>query len=75
MIGTEDFASFGTMAYMAPEQIQSEPMDQRTDIYALGITAFEMLAGEMVSIVWVHQIIVPLKMHIFIGPAMRWPSA
>ena len=44
-IGTEDFASFGTMAYMAPEQIKSEPMDQRTDIYEMGITAFEMLAG------------------------------
>jgi serine/threonine protein kinase len=45
-IGTEDFASFGTMAYMAPEQINSEPMDQRTDIYAMGIMAFEMLAGQ-----------------------------
>lgn len=45
-IGTEDFASFGTMAYMAPEQIVSEPMDQRTDIYAMGVTAFEMLTGQ-----------------------------
>ncbi len=45
-IGTEDFSSLGTLAYMAPEQIQGDPMDQRTDIYAVGITAYEMLVGK-----------------------------
>jgi len=45
-IGTEDFSSLGTVAYMAPEQIESDPLDQRTDIYALAVTAYEMLVGE-----------------------------
>ena len=39
-------AVMGTARYMPPEVVRSEPADQRSDIYALGITLFEMLSGK-----------------------------
>ena len=36
----------GTLAYMGPELIKRQETDQRCDIYALGITMYEMFAGQ-----------------------------
>jgi eukaryotic-like serine/threonine-protein kinase len=64
----------GTLAYCSPEQIEGTDLDNRSDIYSLGITMFEMLTGEMPILAESHSIGGWFKAHHF-QPPLRFEEA
>jgi len=44
---TQQGMVLGTPPYMSPEQFTGQPVDVRSDIYALGVMAYEMLSGKL----------------------------
>ncbi|HBP22730.1 MAG TPA: hypothetical protein DEA08_33740 [Planctomycetes bacterium] len=43
---TESHAVMGSPAYMSPEQLRTEDLDTKSDIYSLGATLYTLLTGE-----------------------------
>jgi serine/threonine-protein kinase len=58
----------GTLAYSSPEQIEGKQLDNRSDIYSLGVMMFEMLTGEIPVMAETHSFAGWYKAHHYQPP-------
>jgi ABC-type branched-subunit amino acid transport system substrate-binding protein/DNA-binding beta-propeller fold protein YncE len=81
---TDTAGLVGTLDYLAPEQIRGDPVDGRTDIYALGCVLYECLAGAPpfrreteAETLWAHMQELPARLpgHPGLDPVLRMALA
>src|SRR4051794_14587440 len=71
--GEENFEVFGTPAYLAPERLSDDAVEPASDVYALGVLVYRMLAGRSP---WTTETTTQmLTAHVYVEPEPLPPTA
>jgi serine/threonine protein kinase/DNA-binding NarL/FixJ family response regulator len=72
---TTEGSVLGTLAYMAPERFSTRPVDGKCDIYSLGVSMFQMLAGRLPFVAPDSEPMALIMMHMNEPPPALSPLA